>query len=150
MVDDHGIEIEAHMTSFENHRTSLAKLVVASALAGVYCASGVAGEFTAQYWLDHPAERANKLHECKAQAATIANSPDCVNASRAAVAALGSGTPVYVGAPAPSSAAVPLTPSDQACTFEALKATPDKEARENMASACIRRGTFTPSPKRVW
>ncbi len=130
------------------HRTFLTKLFVAAALAGACCAAGAAGGRTAQYWLDHPVERATKLKECKTQAATMADSPDCVNASRAAAAALGSRTPVYVGAPPP--AAAPSSPSDQACTIEALKAIRDKEAREDMASACIRRGTFKPSSKRVW
>ncbi len=134
------------MNSFEIHRTSLAKLFVVAALAGACCAASAAGERTAQYWLDHPAERATKLRECKAQAATKADSPDCVNVGRAAAAALGSATSVYVGTPA----AAPSSPSDQACTMETLKAIRDKEARDDMASACIRRGTFKPSSKRVW
>lgn len=131
------------------HRTVLTKLLVAGALTGTCCAAGAAGERTTQYWLDHPAERAAKLRECKAQAATTAGSPDCVNAGRAAAAALGRGTPVYVGATG-SPAAAPSSPSEDACTMEALKAIRDKEAREDMASACIRRGTFKPSSKRVW
>lgn len=138
------------MKSFEKHPTSLAKLFVAAALAGACCAAGATGERTAKYWLDHPADRATKLRECKAQAAIMADSPDCVNAGRAAAAALGSGTPVYVGAPA-APAAAPSSPSEQVCTMEALKAIREKEAREDMASACIRRGTFKPSSsKRVW
>ena len=137
------------MKTFENHHAVFAKLFIAAALAGACCAAGAAGERTAQYWLDHPAERAAKLRECKAQAATTAGSPDCVNAGRAAAAALGRGTPVYVGATG-SPAAAPSSPSEDACTMEALKAIRDKEAREDMASACIRRGTFKPSSKRVW
>jgi entry exclusion lipoprotein TrbK len=38
-------------------------------------------------------------------------------------------------------------PSDAECETDALKAIRDRTARENMAAACIRRGTFTPTPK---
>jgi hypothetical protein len=98
------------MKSFENKRTSLAKLFVVAALAGTCCATASADGRTTQYWLDHPSERATKLRECKAHSATTAASIDCVNAGRAAAAALGSGTPVYVGAPPAPSAAPPRPP----------------------------------------
>lgn len=125
------------MKLFEKHPTSLANLFVAATLAGA------ADERTAQYWVNHPADRATKLRECMVQAATMANSPDCVNAGRAAAAALGSGTPVSMRASA--ALAAPSSPSEQACTMEALKAIWDKKVLEDMASACIRRGTFKPS-----
>jgi entry exclusion lipoprotein TrbK len=44
-------------------------------------------------------------------------------------------------------ASTPFQPSDEACETDALKAIRDKTAREDMAAACIRRGTFKPTPK---
>ena len=112
-----------------------------------YGASADTGR-TAKYWMEHRAERMSKLKECKSNAA-IAESTDCANAARAAIAVLGSGTPVYVGAP-PKPAAAPAL-IDQECTRERLLAIQDKEAREEKASNCIRRGTFKPTPKtRAW
>ncbi|MCY0916547.1 MULTISPECIES: entry exclusion lipoprotein TrbK [Massilia] len=128
----------------------LAKSLLAVALsAAVGTASADSGR-NAQYWLDHPVERTAKLKECQVDVATTTNSPDCVSAGQAAAAALGRGKPVYVGAP-PAPSVTSLPPPDDTCKTEALKAIHDKAVREDMAAACIRRGTFKPTPKtRTW
>lgn len=40
--------------------------------------------------------------------------------------------------------------NDENCKDENLKKMEDKEARQELASLCIRRGTFKPSTKREW
>ena len=40
--------------------------------------------------------------------------------------------------------------NDENCKTENLKKMEDKETRQELASLCIRRGTFKPSPKREW
>lgn len=50
------------------------------------------------YWLAHSGERGAMTDQCKEHAATLGKSPNCDNASRAAVAVLGAGRPVYVPA----------------------------------------------------
>ena len=40
--------------------------------------------------------------------------------------------------------------NDENCKTENLKKIEDKETRQQLASLCIRRGTFKPSPKREW
>lgn len=119
-------------------------LAVSLSVAG-YTASAAAWR-TTQYWLDHPTERAAKLKQCQVDAAIMPNSQDCINAGKAAAAALGRGKPVYVEAPAAPIADSPA-PTDEICATEALKAIADKAKREDMAAVCIRRGTFKPTPK---
>ena len=48
------------------------------------------------YWLAHSVERAAMTGQCKEHAATLGKSANCENASKAAVAVLGGGAPVYV------------------------------------------------------
>lgn len=40
--------------------------------------------------------------------------------------------------------------NDENCKTENLKRMQDKEMRQELASLCIRRGTFNPSSKREW
>jgi entry exclusion lipoprotein TrbK len=40
--------------------------------------------------------------------------------------------------------------NDENCKTENLTKMADKEQRQELASLCIRRGTFKPSPKREW
>jgi entry exclusion lipoprotein TrbK len=120
------------------------KLCLSMALVGAYCTASAADGRTAEYGLNRPVERAQTQKECSLQA-TTRDSPECLAAGRAAAAALGRGKPVYIGAPTEPATAVPSSPSDRECTIEALKAIQNKDAREDMASACIRRGTFKPT-----
>jgi hypothetical protein len=48
------------------------------------------------YWRAHDIERAAMTDQCKEHAATLGKSANCENASRAVIAVLGGGRPVYV------------------------------------------------------
>jgi entry exclusion lipoprotein TrbK len=46
---------------------------------------------------------------------------------------------------------VPLPPvNDENCKLEHIEMIRDKEARQDFASRCFRRGKFKPSPPRTW
>jgi entry exclusion lipoprotein TrbK len=68
------------------------------------------------------------------------------NAGKTAPAAPDGSKPAYATERA-MPASTPSQPSDEACETDALKAIRDKTAREDLAAACIRRGTFKPTPK---
>lgn len=51
------------------------------------------------YWREHSAERAAVTDKCKEHAATLGQAANCQNASRAQVATMGSGAPVYLPSP---------------------------------------------------
>jgi entry exclusion lipoprotein TrbK len=56
-----------------------------------------------------------------------------------------------VAACAPNETKKQLPPvNDENCKTENLQRMQDKEMRQELASLCIRRGTFKPSSKREW
>lgn len=121
------------------------KSLLLSALSCFCMASFAADVQTVDWYKAHKAERQAVLAKCRNNPGELANTPDCVNASRAQSATTWGATGGIK--------AKPLTfpqVNNENCQSENIAKIANKAEQQELAGKCLRRGQFKASPAKSW